>query len=78
VGNINFIRRIQFKFTEILFRYYSFSFKYNLLDVSIRNGGIQIVSMVNSISFLFCLGLGSAYMGVDFCKKLCGVSIVRR
>lgn len=32
----------------------------------------------DAYNFLFCFSLGSVYMGVDFCKKLCGVSIVRR
>ncbi|MFS7916009.1 putative transferase [Helianthus anomalus] len=31
-----------------------------------------------TVTILFCVNTGSVYTGVDFCKRLCGVSVIKR
>jgi hypothetical protein len=56
----------------------------------LRNGNVAIAILMSSqfyvFFFMMCcfydivpsVNAGSVYTGVDFCKRLCGVSVIRR
>lgn len=58
----------------------SMEVKISLIILSFEFGSevFQLFMFQHNMKLYFTLISGSIYIGVDFCKKLCGVSVIRR
>ncbi|KAJ9135477.1 hypothetical protein P3X46_032658 [Hevea brasiliensis] len=78
--DINFVLEQYAKFVKPAFDDFVLPSK-KYADVIIPRGGenhVAIDLIVHNIESFIYSAPGSVYTGVDFCKKLCGVSVVRR